>query len=1834
MPGNEVGDRVHNFFEQQNLSQGLHHSQVVDGNWPVPSNNQWVGNQRQINGPLSTYPKNYHSQQSDSERSHGSQSLRVPHGLNYIQLTARPDFSKNQSQNEQLNLNGFMHGHQAFQTRQNEGDCLALDAESDRHYITSSVTPPLEPQQGNGPKGLEHNKKNSRLETSESPINFDFFGGQQQMNGQHLGMLQAPRQQFEFSDAHLVQQHVIFKKMQEFRRQQQLQQLEARQQSSLNQLPLVGKQAASHLMNGTPVQTTSNYSLPMEPMGGDSNWFQRGASPSMQGSSNGPMFPREQGQGLLSMGSVPRQVDQSQYGAPVSSTRSTLSQYSLTPVDNPGVHQISASTSSFPGNQLAALQNQLNMQDGNMVSRQGFHGKNIFENSSVQGLNSEVKLEIPLHVNAYQSSAGRQAFHGRPGPDSSLETAQGKTVLASSSQSLPTLDPTEEKILFGTDDNMCNAFGSTNDMLDGIDISNAFASTQSGTWSALMQSAVGETNADDLNMKEELSSFSFQNAEFCTENHQPTALNSIRKQPLWAENNLQAPLGSTTRSISDTVTTTVPTDHICVPGDSGHQQPGARHAEQADRLQASASHRSIQQSSECSKRLDQSPFQKTFAEARLSYASAVHSSDGENAKSMSGPWIHQQNIPSYNMGSQLGNNSDGWNSNFHKSVSSSPNAVLKVQDNVKPLHHSQRNDLKKSLHEEAGRGGSTSGTDCVPDTNVDMENLQLHREDSGLYNVPSIPDPCTLKTSLKTSQHLPNNRQPDNWKHVDSSANENLRKYQHLTRGLQVLGPSPDKGADDIREVEESFDKKENSSDSYRSNTSHHTYFAGARENMWVDASDSRSVPGGKQKSSGHVGRKTVGPRKFQYHPMGNLEMDAESSYGSKNVTQSQALSQQVYPGLKHPNQGHFGQPQFVGNIPKNSMGKEKVQISDSQADRKELDEVASRGTCKGYVHGNYPSCDIPVGNYAPNKRAQSSHMLDLLHKVDRSRESVSAAQFSNQQPEILETESSNGSATHVQRTQSSASHGFGLQLAPPSQGLPISNHPVSSQCSSWALNSLSSSKVSPNIGVTGHMWLPSTTSVHPSPSDEVSREHWNNNNTGSSGRTPLGIGTNFSHPTNQFQNQLTVGGGPGGEKVKTDQSISNPFDGNNSGGKQISGSYSRSLAGQPFVESLPRLGSISHDKIFVPTEGSQQSDTNQSHVRGSSKQNLMLEGAVVTLPSVTSGVSQQGVVSTMLPKMWTNVASQQVLNTDSSKMSKSQFQSGSNSEMMSARQNLDDNQDAHKGWSVPSEVGGFSCSPQGTVLEEEQQTKESPWRQASSENSNLTHKTMNSSQEKGYVKHLSVASPSDAATTKKEIEAFGHKLKPNNLLQQNYSFLHQAQAMNYTEIDPSNRGLKRFKGLEPGPEAQQVSLKVGEQLLRSFDTSGVRNASASQSSAIAGDSKMLDISSGLPNEQDNSYSQHLFGSAHPREMPFARNDSLDPSRNHNIAPIRTEHSQINPLMAPTWFDQSGAFNRQIQQMNDAHKSANAKAMEQQLIVQKISDTACTHHSVENISGAADTNLGSSIQPRSTTMSVGTESVSVTPSLVPEVTDQGLVAIPKKRKISSFEFIPWNKEVTQVSQSLCNVSMAETDWARAANRMMEKMGDELEMLDDGSSTLRPKRRLVLTSQLMQQLFRPPIASILSTDASTDYESVVYLVARLAIGDACSLTTCHENDMAAALARGNLLSVKLKTSERIGDEYFSKVVEDIISRSKKLEKDLLGLDTRASILDLRVECQDLERFSIINRFAKFHGRVQAEVAEASSSFDAVANSQKICLQRYVTALPMPRNLPDRVQCLSL
>ncbi|KAK4395830.1 hypothetical protein Sango_1737300 [Sesamum angolense] len=209
--------------------------------------------------------------------------------------------------------------------------------------------------------------------------------------------------------------------------------------------------------------------------------------------------------------------------------------------------------------------------------------------------------------------------------------------------------------------------------------------------------------------------------------------------------------------------------------------------------------------------------------------------------------------------------------------------------------------------------------------------------------------------------------------------------------------------------------------------------------------------------------------------------------------------------------------------------------------------------------------------------------------------------------------------------------------------------------------------------------------------------------------------------------------------------------------------------------------------------------------------------------------------------------------------------------------------------------------------------------------------------------------------------------------------------------------------------------------------------------------------------------------------------------------------------------------------------------------------------------------------------------------------------------------------------------MPEADWNKATNHLAEKVEDDAELIEDGPPMLRSKRRLTLTTHLMQQLLPPSPAAILSVDATTSYEIVAYAVSRIALGDACSTVSRSSNSDQPGDSMDVLLA-KSKLSERNGRRCYAKASEELMGRARKLENDFLRLDKSASILDLRLECQDLEKFSVINRFARFHGRGQSDNTEAST--DATPSAQKPIPQRYVTALPMPRSLPDRAQCLSL
>lgn len=109
------------------------------------------------------------------------------------------------------------------------------------------------------------------------------------------------------------------------------------------------------------------------------------------------------------------------------------------------------------------------------------------------------------------------------------------------------------------------------------------------------------------------------------------------------------------------------------------------------------------------------------------------------------------------------------------------------------------------------------------------------------------------------------------------------------------------------------WNTKDNTTDSFFPSISHYASTFSTRENAWLGANDSCSLPRGKQKSSSPEGRKPSGLRKFQYHPM-------EPSHGTNLLANSQSIPRQVCQGLKGLDQGDGSHPNFPNHAARDSI--------------------------------------------------------------------------------------------------------------------------------------------------------------------------------------------------------------------------------------------------------------------------------------------------------------------------------------------------------------------------------------------------------------------------------------------------------------------------------------------------------------------------------------------------------------------------------------------------------------------------------------------------------------------------------------------------------------------------------------------------------------------------------------------------------------------------------------------------------------------------------------------------------------------------------------------------
>ncbi|KAH9617043.1 hypothetical protein KSS87_001156 [Heliosperma pusillum] len=1592
MPGNEIGDRVYNFFDQNSFSQNQRHTQFADANWPSFHSNVWGENERQNSAPLNSSSKCYNDQQSEIERGN-NQFSPASHGLNFTESNVRPDFVKSPSQVQQLNLNGFMHTRQVGNSRQNEANFLAVNRGSDQHNITSRVPSIVETQQ--------------RSVQQHNNMNFNFLGSQQQMSSQQPGML---------NDGQLMQQQqVIIKQMQELQRRQQLQQFEAMQNAMNHMSNIPTQSAGQHSMsnNGNPVQDTSNNPWQSQGMAGGTNWQQPG-NPYL----NGLMVNSEQGQAIRFMGLTPHQSTQSLYGVPVSNS-SGVHRFQQNSVLRPGVSHIPAHSSTFSGNPYAPHLQQVGTQDASTTSR--LEGKNSFEHPFSQGLQNAVNLGGSNQVQERKASmpdGGERGFVGVSDESSEKSSMQAAASQSTSSQAGVGLDPAEEKILFGNDDNIWEAFGGASVTgNDGADLFNGLPSMQSGTWSALMQSAVAETSNSD-GMQEEWNGLESQTSRSQSNNqHLPTSHDNGQPSPAWVDSSQRASLGC---------------------------------------------------------RMTNNDVNTSNATSNTNYL----------------------------------NNSRSLQSHSNQGSSSIENQVLhegrRWLDSNSPKPHSEEKCGSKPDTVFWSHRQSTFLPESIPVSNTNSKVDSGGRSSSHINNSPV------------SNQMPPDNHNLDLWKRFDLASKSGIVGHgidQHnMNNGQSVAGASantPSGGASEMPGTQ-SGDGRENSNDIQQNSIPNYALPGSLRENVWSDAGDRQLLSAPQEISRGPVGRRMPIARNFQYHPMVDINVDESSS--AKQVVHPQSMSPSLGPRV------HEMQPTLLGQAGSSSADKEKGQVSGFHGGVKMF-----HGALSSNVHpGHLPRSSVPYGSFVenstPNQRlSPSQNMLELLHKVDQSKEQNSVSNLGSSSVNYNnKSETPADGRVGPGQSHSSMSHGFNLQLAPPSQGTASNLHDPA-QSSLRSLGSPGSRIVSSEKGVNTQAWLPSnsTTLCSPPPHRPPQMDFGNSeqlmDNHQSSYMSSESHAYHDKRSTNS-QNQAAVS-----------QCTSNPYN------------------------------------------SSMSEDMNLSGVRASMYQ----------MPTSVNAV-MDGMMKDNMPLVGPNSRSSHQKLSDieahnTSSFVKSHFQSNDPSDRNVVSQQKKDELDCPRNTDL-----SHAADPQPSS------------------------KTTGLSQEK-YLRRQSMdASHVISAASQKEADVVNHSFKPNNTANYSYSLLHQMQTMNPMGMDPNHQESKKLKS--SGPDAPQTT-----------SNSTARDPSVSQTSMSFGDAKMASF----PPQLGNNNISLLPPGAVASQDGFSFGHS-DPQTFVNVT-NRAQLTGISPQMAPSWFERYGTFrNGQLLPVHNVPRVPMAKTVEQQLINPPINlvDTS-------QISG---TNQISNVCS-------ATEHISSLHALAPNVASATPVSTRlKKRKTETSDLIPWNKEIGQGFKKVQNISSAEVEWAQASNRLVERGGDETDFHEYLSPLVRPGRRLILTTKLMQQVFGPPPASILSLDGRSNGEVIMYSVSRLALADASSLICDVESD--TPVNNGISLTTKAKTSERIRDQYFLKVVEDFTNRAKELENDLIRLDKSASILDFRLDCQDLERFSVINRFARFHARSQVDGVETSSSSNSNAVSHKPFPQRYVTAHPMPSSVPEGVQCLTI
>ncbi|ONK60332.1 uncharacterized protein A4U43_C08F17090 [Asparagus officinalis] len=743
------------------------------------------------------------------------------------------------------------------------------------------------------------------------------------MKKQQSGISPYPGYHPSSKEMQLWQQHLMYKQLQQLQRRQQLQQLdqEARPQNLLSQ-PAARQAAADQLpslLNGMPINDTSRQMLQSDIINGESkipissqmftansmNWAQSRGSPGMH-VSTGLMLTNDCSQAMHSTGFGTQQHDQSFYGTPVSSSRGLLNQYpqfqgtpnsfmdAMTKAVGKQLEQ--APTHSGPSNYFQKVQcgpERAISQDSLSVAAQGFQGKSLFVNAPLQGVSAGITAGNFQQVNHPQQSIQVQVFQdGQEQARWSSNLEEKGTTQVGPSRGVTSLDPTEEKILFGTDDdgNWSSCFG--NDMDTGYylhadpfetnDQQGAFPSLQSGSWSALMQEAV-QVSSSEKGFREEWSGLSFQKTEPLTGNFSSIHNDNAKHQVPWVNKSSQCSPPLSLRP-SDSLSNT----NIGSPFPPGtnflHSMRSA--CEENQRVQTNASHESYQHLSK-----DDQSMQFDQGDERKILDSGIQAQIKSN-NVPPGVWfkhIQKQSIKtadSSSMEFNLQNNQGTRIQQDHRSVST---------NNGQPDPSST--GWNKSLMAHGGHFSSGIGP-----VKSDIGSSHIQSVALSTLNFDGAVNSSNLCANEEMNQH-PNSSQNVLGKRVACnsfvrSRGENLvENKQQPIKGQQVRDTSANS----------------------------------------AEASMSDS-----QTSSGMSGWKSVGSRRFQSHSTENFSMSVEPSESPKDKVYSQNMPKSVIQQLNNQGQGHVENSHYAAH---DASSMRKGQSTDLQRSINSPEESQYRST-------------------------------------------------------------------------------------------------------------------------------------------------------------------------------------------------------------------------------------------------------------------------------------------------------------------------------------------------------------------------------------------------------------------------------------------------------------------------------------------------------------------------------------------------------------------------------------------------------------------------------------------------------------------------------------------------------------------------------------------------------------------------------------------------------------------------------------------------------------------------------------------------------------------------